>query len=178
MKAPNVRRSTMQTTGCSSARLEYTSGGRVVAGSNPVIPTKLSRPQERSCAFLFLYASRACTRLHTKQKSKPVFDGRSAQLCNLPKGATWIGVAEQALPAQQPIQSSRTTLISKYMKKAAKGFFSSLFLFFGNWLLLILLPHQKRGVAVAQEAEIVRQGVVVDLAPSLTHIGRDEQQQG
>ena len=26
-------------TGCSSARLEYTSGGRVVAGSNPVIPT-------------------------------------------------------------------------------------------------------------------------------------------
>ena len=28
------------TSGCSSARLEYTSGGRVVAGSNPVIPTK------------------------------------------------------------------------------------------------------------------------------------------
>ena len=26
--------------GCSSARLEYASGGRVVAGSNPVIPTK------------------------------------------------------------------------------------------------------------------------------------------
>ena len=25
--------------GCSSARLEYASGGRVVAGSNPVIPT-------------------------------------------------------------------------------------------------------------------------------------------
>ena len=25
--------------GCSSARLEYTSGGRVVAGSNPVTPT-------------------------------------------------------------------------------------------------------------------------------------------
>ena len=25
--------------GCSSARLEYTSGGRGVAGSNPVIPT-------------------------------------------------------------------------------------------------------------------------------------------
>ena len=29
----------MWTSGCSSARLEYTSGGRVVAGSNPVIPT-------------------------------------------------------------------------------------------------------------------------------------------
>ena len=28
--------------GCSSARLEYASGGRVVAGSNPVIPTELS----------------------------------------------------------------------------------------------------------------------------------------
>ena len=27
-------------TGCSSARLEYASGGRVVAGSNPVIPTE------------------------------------------------------------------------------------------------------------------------------------------
>ena len=35
----------MWTSGCSSARLEYTSGGRVVAGSNPVIPTFLSRPQ-------------------------------------------------------------------------------------------------------------------------------------
>ena len=31
--------------GCSSARLEYASGGRVVAGSNPVIPTSLR------CAF-------------------------------------------------------------------------------------------------------------------------------
>ena len=30
----------MQLSGCSSARLEYTSGGRGVAGSNPVIPTK------------------------------------------------------------------------------------------------------------------------------------------
>ena len=28
-----------KTTGCSSARLEYASGGRVVAGSNPVTPT-------------------------------------------------------------------------------------------------------------------------------------------
>ena len=29
----------MSNSGCSSARLEYASGGRVVAGSNPVIPT-------------------------------------------------------------------------------------------------------------------------------------------
>lgn len=28
-----------QSSGCSSVRLEYTSGGREVAGSNPVIPT-------------------------------------------------------------------------------------------------------------------------------------------
>ena len=32
--------------GCSSARLEYTSGGRVVAGSNPVIPTIFEQTAE------------------------------------------------------------------------------------------------------------------------------------
>ena len=37
--------------------------------------------------------------------------------------------------------------------------------------------HQHRRVAVAQEAEVVGQGVVVDLAPPLARIGRDEQQQ-
>ena len=31
---------TKNVAGCSSARLEYTSGGRVVASSNLVIPTK------------------------------------------------------------------------------------------------------------------------------------------
>ncbi len=36
----NVEVTTQVTpSGCSSARLEYTSGGRVVAGSNPVTPT-------------------------------------------------------------------------------------------------------------------------------------------
>ena len=37
--------------GCSSARLEYSSGGRVVAGSNPVTPTnwKASQSQHSSC---------------------------------------------------------------------------------------------------------------------------------
>ena len=29
----------IRNSGCSSARLEYASGGRVVAGSNPVTPT-------------------------------------------------------------------------------------------------------------------------------------------
>ena len=33
------RKQTKSEAGCSSARLEYTSGGRGVAGSNPVIPT-------------------------------------------------------------------------------------------------------------------------------------------
>ena len=35
----NLEENPMQLSGCSSARLEYTSGGRGVAGSNPVIPT-------------------------------------------------------------------------------------------------------------------------------------------
>ena len=34
--------------GCSSARLEYTSGGRVVASSNLVIPTMLSKQRSQS----------------------------------------------------------------------------------------------------------------------------------
>ena len=44
-------------TGCSSARLEYTSGGRVVASSNLVIPTKLSKQRssiERLGTFCFI----------------------------------------------------------------------------------------------------------------------------
>lgn len=34
--------------GCSSARLEYSSGGRVVAGSNPVIPTEYNASRSES----------------------------------------------------------------------------------------------------------------------------------
>ncbi len=30
-------------TGCGAVRLAYTAGGRVVAGSNPVIPTKKNK---------------------------------------------------------------------------------------------------------------------------------------
>ena len=46
-------------TGCSSARLEYTSGGRVVAGSNPVIPTMLSAKPSiaRSEVFVFMFGA-------------------------------------------------------------------------------------------------------------------------
>ena len=41
-------------TGCSSARLEYTSGGRVVAGSNPVIPTTKNANWTNRLAFFVL----------------------------------------------------------------------------------------------------------------------------
>ena len=44
-------------TGCSSVRLEYASGGRVVAGSNPVTPTgKASKIERFSRLSLFLSA--------------------------------------------------------------------------------------------------------------------------
>ena len=36
-----LTRKAVRPSGCSSARLEYTSGGRVVAGSNPVTPTEI-----------------------------------------------------------------------------------------------------------------------------------------
>ena len=46
--------------GCSSARLEYTSGGRVAAGSNPVTPTKRVRIKIRTLflfnSYLFLFS--------------------------------------------------------------------------------------------------------------------------
>ena len=40
--------------GCSSARLEYTSGGRVVAGSNPVIPTNFFEQTAGDVPAVFL----------------------------------------------------------------------------------------------------------------------------
>ena len=36
---PSAKLFVKHLSGCSSARLEYASGGRVVAGSNPVTPT-------------------------------------------------------------------------------------------------------------------------------------------
>ena len=46
-------------TGCSSARLEYTSGGRVVAGSNPVTPTKPNRSQGAVVQLVRIHACHA-----------------------------------------------------------------------------------------------------------------------
>ena len=64
-------------TGCSSARLEYTSGGRVVASSNLVIPTKLSkqRPQSKDWGFLFAMAHDACI-MGAMENKKSRFIGR------------------------------------------------------------------------------------------------------
>ena len=47
---------TKNVAGCSSARLEYTSGGRVVASSNLVIPTMLSNecPQSQDWGFFIV----------------------------------------------------------------------------------------------------------------------------
>ena len=49
-------------TGCSSARLEYTSGGRGVAGSNPVIPTNFEQTAG-FCPAVFLFYTRRCSTL-------------------------------------------------------------------------------------------------------------------
>ena len=63
--------------GCSSARLEYTSGGRVVASSNLVTPTKLSRDSRTFVLlsfFLWLsYGLRACSRHLTSTKKELTF---------------------------------------------------------------------------------------------------------
>ena len=56
-------------TGCSSARLEYTSGGRVVAGSNPVIPTKLEQTAEHLFCCFFCCHCVVCKPTAKQQKN-------------------------------------------------------------------------------------------------------------
>ena len=52
--AVSANRVAQTKTGCSSARLEYTSGGRGVAGSNPVIPTNFEQTAgDNPAVFLF-----------------------------------------------------------------------------------------------------------------------------
>lgn len=49
--------------GCSSARLEYASGGRVVAGSNPVTPTELCKAvNQHLLVDCFFVTHTACQR--------------------------------------------------------------------------------------------------------------------
>ena len=55
--------------GCSSARLEYTSGGRVVAGSNPVIPTKLEQTAEHLFCCFFCCHCVVCKPTAKQQKN-------------------------------------------------------------------------------------------------------------
>ena len=83
-------------TGCSSARLEYTSGGRVVAGSNPVIPTMLSAKPSiaRSEVFVF-YAPCACTIGALKnKKARSLTKGVLPRHCNLAKGTRGKALSE------------------------------------------------------------------------------------
>lgn len=57
--------------GSSSARLEYTSGGRVVAGSNPVSPTnKISKSLRAAEAFAF---GAGCIEFHRKRTAGFIF---------------------------------------------------------------------------------------------------------
>ena len=70
-----VRRSYFCTrnSGCSSARLEYASGGRVVAGSNPVTPTELPSSNDSiliESLLLFFYVSQ--TPLRASSCSTPL----------------------------------------------------------------------------------------------------------
>ena len=61
----------LATSGCSSARLEYTSGGRVVAGSNPVIPTNWADSRtEKFCCF-FCCCCVACKPAANNKKIPP-----------------------------------------------------------------------------------------------------------
>ena len=60
--------------GCSSARLEYTSGGRGVAGSNPVIPTLLNtRYSIEYRVFFFIYTSQYIHSFNQKYSEKTHF---------------------------------------------------------------------------------------------------------
>ena len=103
--------------GCSSARLEYTSGGRVVAGSNPVIPTKPSearRCRKTSFCFLCLVASLLADN-GVKNKSKL----RSNLLAEIgfrcPRGKRdWKGVKR----SRRSLRSSQSSLPDKLEQTA------------------------------------------------------------
>ena len=82
--------------GCSSARLEYTSGGRGVASSNLVTPTKF-RPKacKRLRAFVFLPHKRDCLRAELwGRKTKGAAAAAWYKLCASHKGANGKGVSE------------------------------------------------------------------------------------
>jgi hypothetical protein len=59
--------------GCSSVRLEYTSGGREVAGSNPVTPTSSKTRFERAAFLCFVVFVLAFYCAKTKLSSSYLF---------------------------------------------------------------------------------------------------------
>ena len=85
-------------------RLEYTSGGRGVASSNLVTPTKF-RPKACKKLQAFVFASQA--RLFTSEavgaKTKDVATAAWAKLCTSHKGASGKGATRHATYAEQPI---------------------------------------------------------------------------
>ena len=122
--------------GCSSARLEYTSGGRVVAGSNPVIPTKPSearRCRKTSFCFLCLVASLlADNGLKNKSRLRSNLLAEVGFKC--PRGKRgWKGVkrSRRSLRSSQsgnPDKTEQTAEIhSLRYKEPAKSLFSHFF---------------------------------------------------
>ena len=67
-------------TGCSSARLEYTSGGRVVAGSNPVIPT-LEQAAGLFLRLFFVVFSALVSQLPRPSHNKTALRGSYSKSC-------------------------------------------------------------------------------------------------
>ena len=95
--------------------MNFNSGGRVVAGSNPVIPTKLSaKPSiERSEALLF--SRSPCLHKAKRGNNKDsLVNGRCANLCNLPKGIIRKGVKRSRLR----LRSSQSSHPDKVERKA------------------------------------------------------------
>ena len=96
-KADNKRpQSTFdKSSGCSSARLEYTSGGRGVASSNLVTPTKF-RPKacKKLQAFVFAPQARLFTNEAVGAKTKDAAIAAWDKLCATHKGANGKGVSE------------------------------------------------------------------------------------
>lgn|GEM_PF-6339273 len=73
-------------TGCSSARLEYTSGGRVVAGSNPVIPTNTSQLERVGFLVLREHVKLSFKVIEKKQKRET----HRVNCLSNPQGEFWI----------------------------------------------------------------------------------------
>ncbi len=80
--------------GCSSVRLEYTSGGRVVAGSNPAIPTTKSR----SDAAFFLGTPRGRENPFFRTQGVPKRSDPEEWAFGWPHPLHWLTAGNPAIP--------------------------------------------------------------------------------